>query len=210
VIAQAVQEFVGPEKATIRALMVKGEPAVVGKDLCEALEIKDHPQALGTLPDDERGGCSIPTPGGDQEMIVVFEPGIYRMIFRSRKPEAEAFKRWVFHEVLPAIRKTGSYTAGVNISPEGRMTLLDWVESLDVDLREQAWIAKLLMSKAKQAAAEAGYRPRSFRDEDGLDEYPVQLLRYAVGLVEMDARQPVNRPFLEHMPRAIIGEGGAR
>lgn len=106
----------------MRDVLVSGEPWFVGKDVCAILGIVDHKQALSSIPDDERGWYSIPPPsyadgGGNadplarnaQEMICVNEPGLYRLIFKSRKPEAERFKKWVFHEVLPAIRATGSF-----------------------------------------------------------------------------------------------------
>ncbi|MBD2771172.1 BRO-N domain-containing protein [Iningainema tapete] len=63
----------------------------------------------GGLDEDEKGVAIVNTPGGDQEMLVVNEPGLYRLIFKSRKPVARRFQRWVYHEVLPAIRKTGSF-----------------------------------------------------------------------------------------------------
>lgn len=66
-------------------------------------------KALERLDDDEKGVNSIHTPGGVQEMTTVNEPGLYALVLGSRKAEAKRFKRWVTHEVLPAIRKTGSY-----------------------------------------------------------------------------------------------------
>ena len=60
--------------------------------------------------DDEKGVGSIDTPGGPQEMSTVNEPGLYSLVLRSRKPEAKEFKRWLTHEVLPQIRKTGRYS----------------------------------------------------------------------------------------------------
>ncbi len=84
----------------------------VGLDVCRVLGIKDHKQALERLDDDERGWCTVPPqPGEDQArgMIVISEPGIYRLVFASRKPVAERFKRWLAHEVIPSIRKTGAY-----------------------------------------------------------------------------------------------------
>ncbi|WP_234613608.1 BRO-N domain-containing protein [Agrobacterium vitis] len=86
-----------------------GEPWFVGKDVCAVLDIIKHHQALDRLDLDERDTCIVGTPSGDQTMIVVSEPGVYRLIFSSRKPEAEKFKRWLAHEVIPQIRKTGSY-----------------------------------------------------------------------------------------------------
>lgn len=104
----AIQNFAF-EEHLVRIVEKNGDPWFVGKDVCAVLGIKDHHQALETLDEDERGGYSVPTPMGDQTMIVVSEPGVYRLVFRSRKPEAERFKRWLAHEVLPQIRRTGKY-----------------------------------------------------------------------------------------------------
>ncbi|MEW5890074.1 MAG: Bro-N domain-containing protein, partial [Pseudomonadota bacterium] len=87
----------------------QGEPWFVAADVCAALHLPDTHKAVARLDDDEKGRNSIPTLGGDQEMTVVNEPGLYSLVLGSRKPEAKRFKRWVTHEVLPAIRKTGRY-----------------------------------------------------------------------------------------------------
>ncbi len=79
--------------------------------MCRALEIKDTYSAVSRLDDDEKGTDSISTPGGVQTMTVVNEYGLYGLVFGSRKKEAEDFKRWIRWEVLPSIRKTGSYVA---------------------------------------------------------------------------------------------------
>ncbi|MCW4114758.1 BRO family protein [Aurantimonas sp. MSK8Z-1] len=89
-----------------------GEPLFNGKDCCRCLAIENHRDALGRVPEDEKGVGLTDTLGGEQLMIWLREPGLYRLIFQSRKPEAERFKRWVFHEVLPAIRRTGAYGRG--------------------------------------------------------------------------------------------------
>jgi prophage antirepressor-like protein len=89
-----------------------GEPWFVGIDVCRLLDIKKHHQALNRLKSDERGTCNLGTPGGLQDMIIVSEPGFYRLIFSSHKPEAERIQDWVYHEVLPSIRRTGGYRAG--------------------------------------------------------------------------------------------------
>lgn len=98
------------EEQMVRTVMIDGEPWFTGKDVCSVLGIKDHNQALDRLDDDERGGYTVPTPQGRQEMIVISEAGVFRLIFTSRKPEAERFKRWLSHDVLPSLRRTGSYT----------------------------------------------------------------------------------------------------
>src|SRR5690606_23128157 len=72
--------------------------------------------AYGRLDSDEKDTRIVGTPGGNQSMVVVNEPGLYNLIFTSRKPEAKRFKRWVTHEVLPAIRRTGHYGAAGSLA----------------------------------------------------------------------------------------------
>lgn len=85
-----------------------GDPLFVANDICQILNIDR--QQIRRLDEDEKGVRSIHTPGGMQQMSVVNESGLYSLIMGSRKSDAKVFKRWVMHEVLPAIRKTGSYT----------------------------------------------------------------------------------------------------
>lgn len=87
-----------------------GEPWFVAKDVAKALEIEWKGSGnLGYLDDDERSSEFLNTPGGQQEMVTISESGLYALVFRSRKPEAKAFSKWVRSEVLPALRKTGRY-----------------------------------------------------------------------------------------------------
>lgn len=86
-----------------------GIPWFVAADVCTALGLGNSSQALTRLEADERGVISTDTLGGQQSMAAVNEPGLYSLILSSRKPEAKRFKRWVTHEVLPAIRRTGRY-----------------------------------------------------------------------------------------------------
>lgn len=79
----------------------------VSADVCNALGI-DKSQ-IRRLDEDEKGMRSIHTQGGTQKMSVVTEPGLYALVLSSRKPEAKTFKRWIIHEVIPTIRKTGGY-----------------------------------------------------------------------------------------------------
>lgn len=84
-----------------------GEPWFVAADVLRTLNLDR--KALERLDDDEKGVSSIHTPGGEQEMTTVNEPGLFGLVLGSRKPDAKRFKRWVTHEVLPSIRKTGAY-----------------------------------------------------------------------------------------------------
>lgn len=91
----------------LRVVLSAGEPWFVAADIIAALELDR--KALERLDDDEKGVSSIHTPGGEQQMTVINESGLYSLILGSRKPEAKRFKKWVTSEVLPAIRKTGRY-----------------------------------------------------------------------------------------------------
>lgn len=94
----------------LRVIIIDEQPWFVASDVCSALSIVNHKDAVRNLDDDEKDGVGITDPlGRDQITNVVNESGLYSLIFKSRKPEAKKFKRWVTHEVLPAIRKTGSY-----------------------------------------------------------------------------------------------------
>lgn len=83
-----------------------GEPWFVAKDVCDILEISNPSDALKRLDDDERSRFNL---GRQGETNIVNEAGLYVLVLGSRKPEAHEFKRWVTHEVLPQIRKTGGY-----------------------------------------------------------------------------------------------------
>lgn len=87
------------------------EPWFVAKDVCRVLGIEWKGSAtMGPLDDDEKDMVTLSTSGGDQELLVVSESGLYALVFRSRKPQAREFSRWVRKEVMPALRRTGTYT----------------------------------------------------------------------------------------------------
>ena len=98
--------------ASLRTLTDKaGEPWFVAKDVCDILELTNPAVALQSLDDDEKTNLSnsyVWSESGRRPLIIS-EPGLYRLVMRSRKPEAKEFQRWVTHEVLPQIRKTGGY-----------------------------------------------------------------------------------------------------
>lgn len=90
----------------VRTIEMNGEPWFVLRDVCEILGISKYSDTAARLDEDERGAA-----GGVQEMTVISESGLYNVILRSDKPEAKPFRKWVTAEVLPSIRKTGSYSA---------------------------------------------------------------------------------------------------
>ena len=104
---KTVQVFTFEERE-VRVVDRDGAPWWVAKDVCEVLGLDIASGARG-LEDDEKALQIMQTLGGSQEMTIISEAGLYSLILRSRKPEAKHFKRWVTHDVLPAIRATGAY-----------------------------------------------------------------------------------------------------
>jgi anti-repressor protein len=114
----------------VRTVLKDGEPWFVSKDVCDILEL-DLTQ-IRRLDEDEKDLYSIQTPGGKQAVSVVNESGLYNLVLGSRKPEAKAFKRWITHEVIPQIRKTGSYfpTSKNELIAAGYKAALELIEEM--------------------------------------------------------------------------------
>lgn len=105
-----IQTFTSDEFGTIRTTADEsGEPWFVARDVCSALGLGRQQDSTRYLDADEKGECLVDTSSGEQTMVTVSEAGFYSLVMKSRKPEARAFKRWVTHEVLPAIRRQGGY-----------------------------------------------------------------------------------------------------
>lgn len=110
-VTNELQIFQSPEFGRVRTTVVDGEPWFVGKDIALALGYINTKDALSRHVDaDDKGGSRITTPSGEQEMTIINESGLYSLVLSSKLPTAKKFKRWVTSEVLPAIRKTGSYS----------------------------------------------------------------------------------------------------
>lgn len=103
------------EGKDIRAIQKDNEPWWILKDVCDVLSLTNSRMVADRLDEDEKGVSIIDTLGGKQELTIINESGIYNVILLSRKPEAKKFKRWVTHEVLPTIRKTGGYVANEDL-----------------------------------------------------------------------------------------------
>lgn len=96
----------------------EGEPLFIASDVCKALEISNVSNVLSRLDDDEKDDVTLADViGRMQSTAAITEAGLYSLIIRSDKPKAKAFKRWITHEVIPAIRKTGSYEVPKDLSP---------------------------------------------------------------------------------------------
>ena len=151
--------FEKAEFGRVRVVECEGEPWFVAKDVCECLELTDVSKTISLLDDDEKGTNSIRTPGGEQQMLVVSEPGLYSLILRSRKPEAKAFKRWIIHEVVPSIRKRGLYATEAVMDrilddPDFGISLLQQYKFE----REQRKLVEAQRDEAVRTKAEIGSR----------------------------------------------------
>ena len=136
--------------AILRGLLVNGEPWFVARDVAQILELGNPRTSLALLDEDEKGVHSMDTLGGKQEMAIISEAGLYSLVLRSRKPEAKAFKRWVTHEVLPAIRKHGGYLTPATL--EEALTDPDTLIMLATNLKAER--EKRLIAEAARAEAE--------------------------------------------------------
>jgi len=124
--------FENEQFGVIRAIEKDGEPWFVAADVCRALDIQNHKDAIKRLDEDEKSGVVLTDPHGrSQETNCVNEPGLYSLVFGSRKPEAKAFKRWITHEVLPTIRQTGAYSIPHTVDQRG-LTVDDYLRAAHI------------------------------------------------------------------------------
>lgn len=136
-----IQTFNNPEFGTVRAVRGDdGEPLFVARDVTDALGLDRT--ATRRLDEDEKGVRSTHTPGGNQQVLLVTEPGFYKLVLQSRKPEAKAFQRWVTHEVLPALRRDGGYMVARDETPEQTMARAVLLAQQTID-RQKSRIAGL-------------------------------------------------------------------
>ena len=138
-----IQVFQNDQFGKIRAMRGKdGEPWFVAKDVATILGYGDATHMTRRLESDEKGLRSVETLGGIQAVTVITEPGLYSAILGSRVPEAKAFKRWVTHEVLPAIRRDGGYMVARDETPEETMARAFVIAQATID-RQKSRIAEL-------------------------------------------------------------------
>lgn len=122
----------------IRVTLEKDEPMFVAKDVCDALDHTNHRMAVQGLDEDEVSTAYVTDSiGRKQETIVITESGLYALIFQSRKPEAKRFRKWVTSEVLPAIRRRGSYALSDRRTLDRAQQLRLRAEAQDLRARAQ-------------------------------------------------------------------------
>jgi hypothetical protein len=107
----------------VRAFYADGRTWFVAAEVCAVLELANPRQVISSLRATQKGVSILDTPGGAQTVNLINESALYVLIFKSRKPQAEAFQTWVTDEVLPQIRRTGSYSVDGQLGQDGSIVL---------------------------------------------------------------------------------------
>lgn len=138
-----LQIFNSEEFGDIRTVTIKNEPWFVGKDVAVSLGYKDTSDALKKhVADEDKLTRCFADSGQNRQMYIINESGLYALIFGSKLESAKRFKHWVTSEVLPAIRKTGSYQKPmttdqkIQLLAQGNVELTEKIDKVDKDLQE--------------------------------------------------------------------------
>ena len=205
----------------VRTLNLNGEPWFVAVDVCSVLDLSNPTIAVSRLDEDERAKFNL---GRQGDATIVNEPGLYTLVLGSRKPEAKAFKRWITHEVIPAIRKHGAYmTKSVleQVLENPELVLLMAQRMLEEQRKNELLQQELRLTKPKADFYDAFIHPecqspRHRKGTEGAGEnvhrvpHPQALslpraLRYAPTLRQARQRRPVLRKGLYRRQRASGG-----
>lgn len=141
------------ENKEVRIVLIDNEPWFVAVDICSILEHSNTSMALSRIDEDEKGISIVYTLGGEQSVNIINESGLYSLVLTSRKPEAKRFKKWITSEVLPAIRKTGSYS--ISLTPT-QMLLKQCELMVEHERRLTVTEERVKRIEAKQQAFEEG------------------------------------------------------
>ena len=188
--------FNNNEFGEIRTLLINGEPWFIGRDVAESLGYANTSKAIKDHVDKEdKAVTKCYTPGGEQEMTVINESGLYSLIFSSQLPNAKKFKKWVTSEVLPQIRKTGSYTLAkvqYTVTPKEELECLNVVSGI-LNFNDNS---KLLGVRSiyDKYGMETSYLP-VYTHSKGILKSPTALLKQFN--VNMSTRE-FNKKLIEH------------
>ena len=163
--------FSKPEFGQVRTVEIDGTPWLVGKDVAVALGYKNPQRAIRDHVDTEdQGVTKTVTPSGEQEMLIINESGLYSLVLSSKLPTAKKFKRWVTSEVIPSIRKTGSYSVPCDLSrlsPEMQMLKLLTDKAIENELAQQEQARQLhqVEQKVENIRELVGINPNGWRED---------------------------------------------
>ena len=164
------------EENEVRTQLINEEPWFVAKDVCDVLGLSNSRQALVRLDDDEKADVILNDGSQNRNFSIVNEYGLYNLVLSSRKKEAKKFQRWVTHEVIPAIRKTGAYQMPISTDPMDALRLMFQAteqtqekvnqvdervfhleENIKLEPGEYAYIGKSISRKVYQIGKERAY-----------------------------------------------------
>lgn len=175
-VQNSITVFNNEEFGKVRTLFIGDIPYFVGKDVAEILGYSEPRSAVSKKVDEEdRGVAKMETPSGVQEMTVINESGLYSLILSSKLPNARKFKRWVTGEVLPTIRKTGSYGQENKSMIEQGISLVKFVAD-DLNVNEAS---RLLMYEnyCKDVGVPTGFLPKYEHNGSREMKAPTHLLK---------------------------------
>lgn len=177
----------------VRTVVIDGEPWFVLTDLCRVLELSNSSMVASRLNEADLSTTEVRSGGQNRTMYVANESGMYEVVFMSRKPEAAAFRRWITSEVLPSIRKTGSYQVQSQFELPQTYSEALRAHAREVEARE----AMESYARELEPAADAY---KAFMDGDG---------SYSVGNVAKMLGMSQNKLFDELRGRGIMIAKGA-
>lgn len=188
----------------VRVVDVDGAPWFVASDVAKILGYAAAKDMTRRLDEDDKGGRSVPTPGGEQQMTIISEPGLYVAVLGSQVPGAREFKRWVTHEVLPSVRQHGGYLTEQKIQEV--LSDPDTLIRLATDLKE-ARAAQLREEKARKAVESYAkdLEPRA----DGYDRFLSGDGTYSVGAAAKMLGLSQNKLFTELRNHHVLIAKGA-
>lgn len=181
------------EQHAVRTVERDGQVWFIAADVCAVLSIKNPRDSVRHLDDDEKGVVSTDTLGGQQQMTIVNESGLYALVLRSRKPEARRFAKWVTAEVLPAIRKTGSYTAPAKRQPKALPYGLTHDQQTSIKALVKARVEALPQDKQAKAAITCW---SALKSKFGCTYKEIESAQFAEAL-SLVARLPLEGELLE-------------
>jgi prophage antirepressor-like protein len=205
---QALQNVFSFQDKQVRVVLRDGEPWFVARDVCEVLDHSDTSTAIRRLDDDEKLTQTMFVSGQNREVWLVNEPGLYSLILTSRKPEAKAFKRWITHEVIPTIRKTGAYAADQNkiVPLSARQALIQSLK-LTAELAEEMEEVKSITQTHSQKLMEL---EQKVDEQITIDHGEQRMLQQAVArrVYEVESDPQRRRELFRQMYREIKDRWG--
>lgn len=197
------QVFSNDEFGTIRALRDEnGEPWFVASDIAKALGYRDAEKMTRRLDDDEKGTRLVGTHGGEQRMTVITEAGMYSAILGSKVDGAKRFKRWVTHDVLPAIRRDGGYmVARDGDTPQETMARALLIAQETIDRKDSTIAAQ--QDTIRELAPKA-----AFYDAVGDSDGKMSVADFSKALRQAGIHMGQNRLFTWFRDNGYMGKRG--